>query len=248
MFSVGILTYFAPKTLKHTLETYRDSSFLETTDDFFVVIQYSSRQNEEIDVCQKFNIRYVALPDNGKMASGFKAICDNAKYEILLFLENDFCTYCSKEDVKNFITNSLDFINSGRGDIVRGRSRINPGEPNYAYMNLRNIPPENFINNSHLSECIYWVENPEKLYPSKIKKEDPLIEGQDWYSTLSNHCNYTNNPYMCSKKLFKKLIYPHLEFGSNIEDKLTKLWAIFDLKCIFGFGIFTHDRSFDGHN
>ncbi len=247
MFSVGILSYYAPKTLRHTLETYKTSKFLNITDDIFVVIQQSSRQNDEIDVCKEFNLRYIALDDNGMMASGFKTIYENAKYDIILFLENDFCIYSSKDEVNKYIYDALYFINSGKADIIRGRSRINPGEPNHAYINLRNIPPENFINNTHLSECMYWVENPEKIYPTKITKIESKEDGQDWYLTTSRNCNYTNNPFICSKEFFKDAIYPYLEFGSNIEKELTPIWANNNYRCIFGYGIFTHDRSFDGH-
>jgi hypothetical protein len=247
MISIGILSYFAPKTLRRTLETYRASGLIDITDDMFVVLQKSRRQNDEIKVCKEFKIRYIALSDNGKMGSGFKAIYENAKHDIILFLENDFCTYCSKDDVKNYIDNACYFIESNNADIVRGRSRINPGEPNFAYIYLRNIPPTNFINNTHLSECMYWLDKPEDVYPTKISKIEPIIKGKEWYITDSRHCNYTNNPFICSKNFFKREIYPHLEFGSNIEDKMTNIWAKSQHKCIFGFGIFTHDRTLDGH-
>lgn len=248
MFSAGILTHYAPKTLRHTLETYKTSGFFDTTDDLFVVIQHSSRQNDEIEVCKDFGIRYIALPDNGMMASGFKAIYENAKYDIILFLENDFCVYCSKEEVQNYVENTVNFIKSGKADVVRGRSRKNAGEPNFAYMNLRNIPRYNFVNNSHLSECIYWEDNPEQIYPTRISKIEPVVEGFDWYIADSMWCNYTNNPYMCSKDFFKKAVYPYLHFGNNIEKEVTGIWRGLNAKCVFGFGIFTHDRSFDGHN
>jgi hypothetical protein len=247
MISAGILSYYAPKTLRHTLETYKTSGFFELIDDLFVVIQKSDRQVQEIEVCNEFGLRYIALSDNGLMASGFKAIYENAKYDLIMFLENDFCTYCSNNDIKNYITTAKYFIESGQSDIVRGRSRSNPGDPNFAYMNLRNIPPENFINNTHLSECIYWVEKPEELYSTKISKVEPKEPGQDWYITTSRHCNWTNNPFICSKEFFKNAVYPYLEFNTNIEKMLTGIWAKANYKCIFGFGIFTHDRSFDGH-
>ena len=88
------------------------------------------------------------------MASGFKAIYENAKYDIILFLENDFCTYCSKEEVHNYLENAVDLIKTGKADAVRGRSRTNAGYPNYAYINLRGIPPSSFVNNTHLAKCI----------------------------------------------------------------------------------------------
>jgi hypothetical protein len=246
MISIGILSHFAPKTLNHTLETYKISGLLDITDDIFCIIQKSTRQEKEIEVCKNFGIRYIAMPDNGMMASGFKAIYENAKYELILFLENDFCTFCSIEDIKNYINNAIYYISSGKADIIRGRSRANPGKPNFA-LGLQTIPATEFVNHTHLSECMYWIQEPEKTYPTKISRIDPIQPGQNWYITTTQSCNYTNNPFICSKEFFKNAIYPYLEFGSNIESKITDLWSKNEYKCIFGFGIFTHYRSFDGH-
>jgi hypothetical protein len=180
------------------------------------------------------------------MASGFKSIYENAKYDNILFLENDFCTFCSNADVLNYIENALYFLNNKMADVVRGRSRINAGRPNFA-LNLQTIEKDLFKNHTHLSECMYWLKDPDLEYPEKITKIEPKIIGQDWYLTTSRNCNYTNNPYMCSKDFFKNAIYPHLEFGSDIEGILTDIWKENDYKCIFGFGIFTHTRKYDGH-
>ena len=246
--SVGILTHFAPKTLKYTLENYRDTGFINIVDDIFVVIQKSDRQMEECKVCDELKIRYISMPDNGKMASGFKSIYENARNEIVLFLENDFIINTPKQNIEDFLLNSLHFLLEKNYDVVRGRSRINAGEPNYAVQHFKNIPPEKFINASHLSESIYWDEHPEKTYPSKISRIDPIRGNDMWYISSAKSCNYTNNPYLCKRSFFKNEIYPHLFFGENIEDRLTDIWSKKDYKCVFGPGLFTHNRTYDGHS
>ena len=245
--SAGILTYYAPKTLKHTLQTYKDSGFMDCIDDLFVVIQKSDRQQREIEVCKAMNVRYIPLKTNGHMASGFKAIYQYARNDILLFLENDFVTYTSKKEVKEFLWNSIYFLHKGC-DIVRGRSRINAGVPNYSYQNDRNKSKDILVNSSHLSESIYWEQEPEKVYPSKIKKVEPLVGHQHWYTSSSKSCNYTNNPYVCKREFFKYAILPHLIDKENIEDRLTSIWSKQNYTCVFGPGLFTHDRSYDGHD
>ncbi len=248
MLSIGILSHYAPKTLRNTLETYKKNGLFEVSDDIFAVLQMSNRQQQEIDVCNEFNIRYVALSNNGRMAWGFKEIYENAKYEYILFLENDFCIYCDNTEVKEYIENALYFLNNGIVDIIRGRSRKNPGEPNYGYQYLRHIEPSKFIDCMHLAECSWWLTEPEKIYPTKISKINPLYGNNDWYLTTAKSCNYSNNPYICSKSFFKHAILPYIEFGKNLEDELTPIWATKDYKCGFGYGIFTHNRSYDGHN
>jgi len=43
-------------------------------------------------------------------------------------------------------------------------------------------------------------------------------------------------------------VLPYIEFGKTLETELTAAWASNEYKCVFGPGLFTHDRSYDGHN
>ena len=245
--SAGILSHFAPKTLEHTLQSYKDSGFLEAVDDVFVVLQKSDRQTQEKEVCDSFAVRSVLLDTNGKMASGFRAIYEHAKNDVILPLENDFAIYSTKDQVESFLSNAMYFIEKGY-DIVRGRSRANAGEPNYAVEFWKDESPHTFINHTHLSECIYWEKDPELVYPSKIQRISPENGSDAWYLTTSQSCNYTNNPFLCTKEFFAKAILPHLVDGENIEDRITGVWSKQSYKCVLGPGLFTHDRSFDGHS
>lgn len=246
--SAGILTYFAPKTLHHTLETYKTSGFLDSVEDVFVIIQKSDRQVEEKKVCDSFGIRCVLLETNGKMASGFRAIYDNAKMDIILPLENDFAVYTDKDTVQSFLLNAYYFLEVKGFDVVRGRSRKNGGVPNYAYERHKDESPHTFINNRFLSECIYWVADPELFYPSKIQRIPPEHGSESWYLASSSSCNYTNNPFLCKKEFFERAILPHLVDGEDIETRLFPIWEKESYQCVFGPGLFTHDRSYDGHS
>ncbi len=249
MISIGILTYNAPDTLLKTLETYSDSDLLSLSDDIYCVIQYSDKQSEEIEICKKYNIRFYEQTDNGKMAWGFKKIYEYAKYDIILFLENDFIIKSDKISVKYHIKNAEYMLNNNLGNIIRCRSRIFPGVPNYSYEFLKDKDPELIKNNSHLSSCIWWLRNPELIYPEKIKLlefdnqiKDSEINNSEYYIISSQNCNYTNNPYICKKDFFKKEILPHIEFGKDLEKEIQPIWEKSDYKCIIGFGIFTHER------
>ena len=245
--SAGILSHFAPKTLEHTLQTYKDSGFLDAVEDVFVVLQKSDRQAEEKEVCDSFGVRSVLMETNGKMASGFRAIYHHAKMDILLPLENDFAVYATRDTVDSFLSNALSFIRDKGYDVVRGRSRTHAGVPNYALEYWKDEAPHTFITSTFLSESIFWEKDPELVYPSMIQRI-PAENGTDaWYTSSSRSCNYTNNPFLCTKDFFSRAILPHLIDGENIEDRLMGIWAKQSYKCVFGPGLFTHDRSFDGH-
>lgn len=244
--SLGLLSYNAPDTLKQTLQTYKDSGLLDISNDVFAILQKSDKQEDETKICEKYNIRYIKLPDNGKMASGFKAIYENAKNDIIVFLENDFVNYSSKQEALDFLNNSIYFIKEQNIDLVRARSRKNAGEPNYGIPLFSNIPQDEFKNHTHLSECIFWIDDPEKVYSDNIKRIDPLIGDDKWYTSSSKHCNWTNNACVTSKSFFRDAILPHLSDSENIEATFTSIWAQQNYKCVYGPGLFTHYRL-DGH-
>jgi hypothetical protein len=186
------------------------------------------------------------MPDNGRMASGFKAIYENAHNDIIVFLENDFVNYSTKQEALDFFNNSIDFINNKSIDLIRARSRKNSGEPNYGKQMFSHIPTNDFVNHPYLLDCLYWLDDPELVYPSKIQKINPLIGDDKWYLSSSKSCNWTNNAFVTSKKFFRDAVLPHLFGSDDIETSFTPIWSQQDYKCVCGPGLFTHYRL-DGH-
>ena len=244
--SLGLLSYNAPDTLNQTLQSYKDTGLLDISNDVFAILQKSEKQEEEVKVCDKFNIRSVKMPDNGRMASGFKGIYEHANNDIIIFLENDFVNYLPKQETIDFLNNSIYFIKEKQFDLVRARNRKNAGEPNNGVYMFSNIPKDEFKNHIYLSECIFWIDDPEKVYPENIKRVKPLIGDDKWYTSSSKHCNWTNNAFVTSKTFFKNAVLPYLNGSHNIEDIFTNIWSQQDYKCIYGPGLFTHKRL-DGH-
>lgn len=251
MLSIGILTWNSPNTLRHTLTTYKASGLLDVSDDVFIVIQNSEKQLEEKAVCNDFGLRSILLPDNGKMGSGYKAIYENAKHEYLMFLENDWVVNSDRDSVDYFFTNAIHFLKNGY-DVVRARSRSNPGIPNGAVTLFSHNPPEIMLSHfvDYLSETMYWIDDPELTFPDNIAKIDSVIpaktRGQSWYTASSRNCNHTNNPCIYKKSFYRDVILPYCVFGSTIEDQIQQpMWAKQDYKCVFGVGLFTHER-YDG--
>lgn len=247
MLSIGIHTWNAPVTLERSLTTYRESGFLEVSDDIFVVSQKSDSQETERQICDKFGLRFIALTDNGMMGSGYKAIYENAKHEYLMLLENDWTINTSRDSVNYFIANAIDFLRNGY-DVVRARSRSNSGWPNACIYWWGSSPPDRIMQEGpdYLSECMFWIDNPEVTFPSHIAKIDSIIparnHGESWYTTTSKNCNHTNNPCIYKKSFYRDVILPYCVFGKSIEDQIHDIWAKQDYKCVFGFGLFTHER------
>ena len=212
------------------------------TYDVFVVINFSELQLEEEKVCKDFNLRYISLQTNNFMAGGFRAIFEHARYETILFLENDFMIgrEISKEATATFIAQSIAFLKAGY-DIVRGRRRDNAGYPNYAHIYLPSLPNKIMADHEHLSETIYWMTDPEQAFPERIKRIRGITPDEKWYAASSYSCAYTNNPYMCTKEFYRMAILPHLPTVGHIENSIIPHWRRGNHTCVFGQGLFTHN-------
>lgn len=240
--TIGMLTYNSPNTLKHTLISYHTNGLLDLTDDIICIIQPSIKSNEEIDICNTFNINYILEPFNTKMAGGIKRIWENAKYDYVLFLECDFYLTSSKKDTEHLISLSLNYLQSNTFDIVRLRSLKNPGHymqaRKWAITNMNNfLTPELYL-------LTYILENPQDVFPEQIKKisDDPLI-----YSMTNKHCVYTNNPHIIHRSFYNNYIKPHIKEGSNLESQIDLTWSFTNNhKIAITSGLFTHNRI-DGH-
>ena len=252
--SIGILSYNAPITLENTLSNYVSSGFISICTnreyDIFAVLQMSPLQNEEELVCTKYGIRFISLPDNGMMGSGFKAIYDNSLNDYILYLENDFLID-SSINIAEFIDSAMYFIIHMNVHVIRCRSRNNPGKPTFSD-ELKKLNRKHSAWTILLADCAHFIKNPDIEFPNKIKLiNNPIISEEyknehKWYLTSARYCNYTNNPCLTSKSFFKENILPYCRHGSNIEGELIDIWARKDYTCIFGPGLFTHYRI-DGH-
>jgi glycosyltransferase involved in cell wall biosynthesis len=247
MISIGIHTWNAPITLERSLTTYKESALLEVSDDIFVVSQNSESQAAEKEICDKFGIKFIALPDNGRMGSGYNAIYENAKHEYLMLLENDWTLNADRDSVDYFFANAIEFLKNGY-DVVRARSRSNPGVPNGAAAWFSHHPPEIILQHgpNYLSESMFWINDPESVFPDHISKVDSVIparnHGESWYTATSDYCNHTNQPCIYKKSFYRDAILPYCVFGKSIEDQIHNNWAKQQYKCVFGFGLFTHER------
>lgn len=244
MLSIGILTFNAPNTLYHTLDSYKNNELLNYTDDIKVWIQYSSNQLLEEKICRHFNVTPILCSNNKWIGPGYKGLVENAKYDKILLVENDFrlienknTTYKILDSAQNLLDNNI--------DMIKLRNRYNPGYPNWAVLNpvyKRDVLLDKLDGCSGASESIYWCDHPDKEYPQYFSKisDDPL-----WYTGTSHYCNFTNNPCMYRKDFYKQHIFPFCEDSADIETKCTKWWFEQKFQCAFGNGLFEHVR-FDG--
>ena len=243
--TIGILSYNSPITLYNSLLSYKESGLLEYTDDIICVIQPSNLQNEEFEICKKFNINNIILNEiNTRMAGGIDTIQINAKYDNILFLENDFRICIKKDKLYNLLDHALNILKNDELDVVRLRSLKNPGHQIQHNLYKKNFDPNNFDHIRQLYLVTHYLENPQYVYSNYIEKiyDNPLT-----YLMMSKNCVYSNNPHIIKKGFYNQYIKPFIKYGSSLEEQIDTIWHEFNHKIAITEGCFTHMRM-DGHN
>lgn len=238
MISVGILSYNSPITLKNTLQSYKYYGLLDITDDVFCVIQPSDKSFDEIKICSEFGLKYYLEDYNNMMLGGMKRVFNEAKYECVLWSENDFRIHTPKEEVIKIINYSKKLISKRIVDLVKIRSLKIPGHP------IETKDKYNKINDITKTDySCYFIDNPEIKYPKYIKKYN---KNPRMLIMNSKHCGYTNNCFITSKKFFNEIILKNSKGNPHIEPDIDKVWSDLDLKVGISDGFLTHVRL-DGH-
>jgi hypothetical protein len=241
--SIGILTHRSPITLFNTLMSYQASGLLKQTDDVFCIIQPSDKQDQEVDCCNQFGVRPVVQQENGMMAWGIKQVFEEARNELVLFLECDFRCLTSPEKTKALLNYAVQVLQTKEADVVRLRSLKKAGHP----LQIQHFQGNELASEDHkrqLYVCTHYLENPEVVFPDYISvvQRIPLV-----YKMTSKYCVYTNNPTLVSKEFFRQSILPYIQFGKHLEPEIDTDWANkYNHTIYITEGLFTHVRL-DGH-
>lgn len=239
MISIGILTFNSPITLKNTLLSYKHHELLKCSDDVFCVIQPSEKSNEEVEICEKFGIKYFLEDTNGRMLGGMKRVFKEAKYDCVLWTENDFRIHTNKKKVKRIIEYSEKLIKSDVVKLINIRSLKNPGHPITTKSKYNN----EMLNTTKLNYVLYYTKEPHLKFSDHIRKHN---DKPKMYIMNSKNCGYSNNCFITSKEFFNDVIIRYSNDNEHIEPEIDKIWGSLDLSIGISDGFMTHVRM-DGH-
>lgn len=233
--SICILSWKSDKTLDNTLKSYRKHGLLEITDDIVVLFQEVSEHDKKI--ADKYKIKYIGLEENIGIGNGMKMLVENAANENILFLEHDWELIENKEITFSSLKSGLNLLNRGY-DVVRYRSRKNPG---YPLISIRNKGKEldyyddwHECTAPHLLESLHWLD-PAVEFPDKIQKDG------EYFITTSRWANWTNNPFLVKKDFLLDKIMPFTGESKSLERNIAAWWVKQNFKIAQGEGLFKHN-------
>ena len=233
--SICILSWKSKKSIANTLLSYQKNGLLDLSDDIVILFQECSSGDKKI--AEKFGIKHIDLSENIGIGKGISKLIENAKYETVLFLEHDWELIENQKTVSSQLQEGLNMLKHGY-DIVRYRSRSNPGYPVHSIRHkgkeLEYYDTWHKVNAPQLLESMYWLD-PAVSFPDKIQKSG------NFFVTTSRWANWTNNPFLLQKSFFKKNIQNIAEKSEHFERDIAEWWVQQNFIIAQGEGLFMHN-------
>lgn len=224
---VAILSWKAPNTLKNTIKTYNNVDFFSLFDQKIICFQEISEFDKK--VAEEQMLDYIGTEKNTGIQGGFKRAFEELNTNYILILENDCIIIENKESVREQIKKAVNLIESNDADLVRLRSRFNPGvggersvQQYTKYHELIKADPRfnliRHVNNSNpilkltlrllrpdksvrcAGRSVYIEQNPHLIFPRIITKKG------DSFIVDSRALPWTNQPTLIKRELFGKIL------------------------------------------
>ena len=118
--AVCILSYERHEKIKKTLDSYKDSGFLDMVDESF--IYFNKMSKDDISLAEDYEMVYCGCEYNLGIGWGMTSAINVAESDYVLFLENDFILPTSKEETYRQLSMGLELVKKNELDLVKYRS------------------------------------------------------------------------------------------------------------------------------
>lgn len=233
--SICILSWKSGRNLRNSLKSYQKNRLLNMVEEITILFQEVNEEDKKI--AEKYKVKYIGLNENIGIGKGIEKLAENASCENILFLEHDWeliedknTTYRRLESGFNLLKNDF--------DIVRYRSRKNPGYPVFSMVHKGNelnyYDDWHECTSPHLLESLYWLD-PAVDFPDKIQRKG------EYFITTSRWANWTNNPFLIKKDFLLNTILPFSGESASLERNIAPWWVKQNFKIAQGEGLFKHN-------
>lgn len=237
--TIAMLSWKSHKTLVNTLESYRKFNL----DDNDKLIYFQEMTDKDVEIAHTYGFRAFGGPTNIGIGPALQILIQEAKGEHFLFLENDWELL---RDARNHIGFGEFLLSTKYADVVRYRSRENPGWPLWS----KQFEGNELDSPDHLLDCVHWREHPDKDFPEQIHPLEgssemvgTSLEHFTYYATTSRYANFTNNPCMYRTEFLRNVVAPKAYAdGILLEVSIHDWWKQQKFKVAQGDGLFTHHR------
>lgn len=277
--TVGLLSWRAHKTLEKTLSSYKSAKLPDIVEDSF--IYFNAISDEDRAFAERYGWRAEGSYKNLGIWGGMDAIADLAKTKYVLFLQNDCPIIVSSEETRRWVEGAVELLESGKVDMVHLRHRIQRGQTSgfkrfFSFFALPEIDPRALEHEGDLiprdyakdtlyrrlhrwfrpdaarrqmNSFVYLGKSPDRQLPKYVSREG------DFFIVDSAILNFTEQPFLISKKLYLELSQWSKEHPTHrringfpvMEHILNSRWwrnRHFKI-AVCDEGVFTHNRFDD---
>jgi hypothetical protein len=250
--TMAVLEYNTPQTLNNTLQSYvvrglpgrfaRRVLFLQKR----AAVRPMTRLEEALG--RGAGLEIWGSRENRHVGVALREIVRAADTEFVLFLEKDFALVEPAPLVDAALADAVALLASGVADVVRLRSRRNPGNPEFSELHFKGKEETVFKKQRNLLCNFYhFIRRPERRWPQHFR-----VCAHGWYCVQSEFCNWTNNPVLFRRSWWldniavwvdaRKIMAPPHE-NHNFEATLNvvpEAWSERNYTIALGRGIFSH--------
>ena len=212
--AVCILSYGRHEKIKKTLDSYKESSFLDMVDESF--IYFNKMSKDDISLAEDYEMVYCGCEYNLGIGWGMVSAINVVESDYVLFLEGDFILPLSKDDTYRQLSMGLSLVKQKKLDIVKYRflkdylTTSNEAK-NWLSKGGRKCFRDNVSYIGFAVEENFGHENSDIC--ELIDKDDEV----EMWKMSSQYACWSNNPFLCNKQWF--LDYAS-EIGFNINSRV----------------------------
>ena len=261
---LGILSWHGYDTLRASLESYRqEPGFADLFDER--VIYFPEITDQGRDLARDYGYRAAGAPENLGILEGFRGLAQSMTSDTIVMVENDCPLIETGDNIRRQLTRAQSLLVDGSADVVRLRSRRDPGEAFDTVDKYARVYPEEGAAFSSkfkarmirllrpgkarrlIGTAVYVEEAPEEKFPNMIKR----IEN-DFFLVPTSVMTWTNQSIMINREFFLDSIiaradavegrrtvnnFKNLEIQMNDRWWRTRGWTV-----AVAPGLFTHRR------
>lgn len=230
--TLAMLSWRQPRTLKHSLESYKRQGLLDMAREKLIFFNECTREDRRI--AEKYGFRVLQAKRNIGIAIPFQELIRAASGRYFLFLENDFMLVEDSSTCETELKAAMTVLEEGIA-CVRLRHQHHYGDPNYWLLKVWD--GRNSIQQASLN-ATYLFNEPDLEY-NEIERIEQ--QGRTFFVADSSIANFTNNPCLYRTDFLREHFLPctFTEFD-NLETNIEPWWQQARLRIAQGRGLFKH--------
>lgn len=236
--SVGILSWESNRTIRATLNSYRQNGLWDTVAESRILFQEARRK--DLKLALEHGIEAIAETANIGISNAFRALAERSTQPLTILLEHDWLLVEGVESVRRHLSAAVSLVESRSISCVRLRHRKEYGYPHFSIDRYKGKELEFFdpwieLPHPHLLDALHWIDRPDERWPDKIRREG------DFFVSSSRYANWTNNPCLYRTDFLLECLNKFPGSGISLERDISYWWARQDFQVAQGEGLFKHD-------